>query len=68
MLPATPPADAVRVFEAANGKAGVTDLQFVSTDPASPDFLVPVSGSPLANPPPPPSDAFGPFIGARAPK
>jgi hypothetical protein len=66
MLPATPPADAVRVFEAAGGRAGVTDLQFVSTDPASPDFLVPVTGSPLANPPP--SDAFGPYIGARAPK
>ena len=48
---ATPVAGAIRICEEGSGRLNVSGLQFVSTDPASPDFLTPAPGSPLLNTP-----------------
>jgi len=63
---AVPPApDAVRLFESL-GQSAIAKPLFVSTDPNSPDFLVPVAGSPLLNQTS--RDAHGNFVGARGAK
>ncbi len=48
---ATPVPGAIRICEEGSGRLNVPGLQFVSTDPAAPDFLTPVPGSPLLNTP-----------------
>lgn len=40
------PGEIYYLFETAGGEFGRADLQFVSTDPASPDFLAPAPASP----------------------
>lgn len=45
-LDSPPPNEVVYLFETTTGKFGATDVQFVSTDPANPDFLAPAASSP----------------------
>jgi eukaryotic-like serine/threonine-protein kinase len=68
-FPATPPADALAVmFQTTGCRTGATDVQFVSTDPLSPDFLVPAATSPHKSVGTPDAKRFGPQIGALRPR
>lgn len=58
----------VRIFDQAGGRWGANDLQFLSTDPANPEFLAPGATSPQRSAPAVNSKKSKPYIGAVAPK
>ena len=63
------PDEIATLFDSALGKGGVTDIQFASTDPASPDFLAPAPTSPHRQQDTRlPKAKFGTQIGAVRPK
>ncbi|HEY2251886.1 MAG TPA: protein kinase, partial [Planctomycetaceae bacterium] len=73
--PADPPkADEIAtLFDSTTSRNTATDIQFLSTDPASPDFLAPAPGSPQSQrgtrlTPTKLGTKFGPQVGAVRPK